>query len=224
MLIAPKELKVLLFDINETLLDLSPLHSRIDEFLGKPNASQLWFTRLLQYSLVMTVSQKYAPFNEIANATLKMLAKSFDAQAGEEDIKEALSAMSRLEPYPEVPKALALLKEKGYRLAALTNSSQTSLKSQLEHAGLSDFFEQQLSVDTVQKYKPHRELYQWAARAMDEEAQYCMLIAAHGWDVAGAKWAGMKTAFISRPGQQLFPLAEEPDLQLRDLMGLVNAL
>lgn len=217
-------IKVLLFDVNETLLDLSPLHSSINEFLGKPDASQLWFTRLLQYSLVMTVSQRYAPFNEIAAATLKMLTKSFGKDARDEDIKAALSTMSVLSPYPEVPDALARLKEKGYRLVALTNSSQTSLKNQLEHAGISDFFEKQLSVDTIQKYKPHKEIYQWAAKAMDEEVQHCMLIAAHGWDVAGAKWAGMQTAFIRRAGQQLFTLADEPDLQLTDMTGLANAL
>jgi hypothetical protein len=45
---------------------------------------------------------------------------------------------------------------------------------------------------------------------MDEEVQNCMLIAAHGWDVAGAKWAGMKTASISRPGQQLSRLWNSP--------------
>lgn len=217
-------IKVLLFDVNETLLDLSPLHSKINVFLGKPGTSQLWFTQMLQYSLVMTVSQKYAPLSEIAASTLKMLVQSLGIQARDEEIRGVLSAMSELIPHPEVVKALAQLRKKGYRLAALSNSSQISLKSQLEHAGLSDFFEKQLSVDTIQKYKPHTEIYQWAAMAMNEEVQHCMLIAAHGWDVAGAKWAGMQTAFIRRAGQQLFTLADEPDLQLTDLTGLANAL
>lgn len=51
-----------------------------------------------------------------------------------------------------------------------------------------------------------------------------MLVAAHGWDVAGASWAGMQTAFIARPGQQIFPLALPPDIETLDLVGLADAL
>lgn len=52
----------------------------------------------------------------------------------------------------------------------------------------------------------------------------CMLVAAHGWDVAGAKWAGMKAAFIARERQQKFPLAPEPDFDVSDLGALADAL
>jgi 2-haloacid dehalogenase len=51
-----------------------------------------------------------------------------------------------------------------------------------------------------------------------------MLVAAHGWDVAGAKWAGLQTAFVERPGQQLFPLGPAPDMHVADLSALVKAL
>lgn len=220
----PSPIRVLLFDVNETLLDLSPLHSSIDQFLNMPNASKLWFTRLLQYSLVMTVSQQFAPFTEIAASTLKMLAINNDIESRDEDIKKALSPMSALSSYAEVPEALATLKEKGYRMAALSNSSQSGLDSQLEYSGLSNFFEKMLSVEKIQKYKPHIDVYRWAAKTMEVDIDHCMLVAAHGWDVAGAKWSGMQTAFIRRPGQQLFPLAGDPDLQLRDLTDLANAL
>ena len=56
------------------------------------------------------------------------------------------------------------------------------------------------------------------------EPSECMLVAAHGWDVAGAKWAGMQTAFIAREGQQKFPLAVPPDLDLSDLTALADML
>lgn len=59
---------------------------------------------------------------------------------------------------------------------------------------------------------------------MKVEPFECMLVAAHGWDVAGAKWAGMQTAFIAREGQQKFPLAIPPDIDVSDLASLADAL
>ena len=51
-------------------------------------------------------------------------------------------------------------------------------------------FEAKLSVETVRLFKPHRQVYNWAATRMGLKPEDCMLIAAHGWDVAGALWAG----------------------------------
>lgn len=69
-----------------------------------------------------------------------------------------------------------------------------------------------MSIEEVGMYKPHSRVYNWAARKMAVKPAESLLVAAHGWDVAGAQWAGWQTAFISRPGQQLFPLAGKPDI------------
>ena len=54
--------KVLLFDVNETLLDIGPLKERVGEILLDPRAPELWFATMLQYSLAMTVSGNMPPF------------------------------------------------------------------------------------------------------------------------------------------------------------------
>ena len=51
-----------------------------------------------------------------------------------------------------------------------------------------------------------------------------MLIAAHDWDVAGANWAGWQTAFVSRPGQQLFPLANLPEINEKNILSVAQKL
>lgn len=56
------------------------------------------------------------------------------------------------------------------------------------------------------------------------EVSECLFVAAHGWDVAGAAWAGMRTAFIARPGQQLFPLGPEIDIEVPSFEGLPDAV
>ena len=215
---------VLLFDVNETLLDLAPLEESIDEVLLESGASRLWFTTLLQYSLVLTVGGKYDTFANVGAATLMMLASNRKVVLTLEQAQHVLKPMLKLAPHHDVLDGLTRLKRAGFRMASLSNSSVSACKSQLEHAGLASMFERQLSVESVAKYKPHREVYQWAAREMQVSEQNCMLVAAHAWDVAGAAWAGMQTAFIERKGNQPFSLALPPGVCASDLHNLADQL
>jgi 2-haloacid dehalogenase len=179
---------------------------------------------MLQYSLVMTVSEQHASLPNIGAAVLEMMAKNMDVVLTSEEAKRALEPMLTLPSFPDVRPGLEKLKQHGFRLATLTNSSQAGVKAQMEHAGLTDCFEQQLSVESVGRYKPHRAVYEWAASEMQCQPSRCMLVAAHGWDVAGAKWAGLQTAFINRAGQQLFPLGPKPDIHVADIVALADQL
>ena len=216
--------KVLLFDVNETLLDITSLKRSVAAILQDPHAADLWFATMLQYSLVMTVSGQHAAFPDIGAAALQMLARDRAIALSDTQAKAALSSMRSLPPHPDVIPALERLYAGGWRMAVLTNSSQAGVKVQLEHAGLERFFERQLSVESVGKFKPHTDVYLWAAQEMKVEPSDCMLVAAHGWDVAGAKWAGLQSAFIGRQGQQKFPLGPVPDIDVPDLAVLASAL
>ena len=48
--------KLLIFDVNETLLDMEPLKHSINTALGNQYAFDIWFPQLLQYSLVETLT------------------------------------------------------------------------------------------------------------------------------------------------------------------------
>ena len=215
---------VLFFDVNETLLDMEPLKVSIDNVLFEKNSSKLWFTTLLQYSLVLTVSGKYEPFIDIGAAVLTMLARNRHIVLSTEDAKEALQPMLTLATHQDVFDGLTRLKDAGFRISALTNSSSAACKVQMDNAQLTDLFECQLSVDSVGKYKPHAEVYRWACSEMNVLEENCMLVAAHAWDVAGAAWAGMQTAFIERVGNQPFHLALPPDIIASDLHDLYDQL
>lgn len=221
--LAPRP-KVLIFDVNETLLDMAPIKQVIDDLLLEPDSSALWFSTLLHHSLVMTVADRHADFMDIGVAALQMVARNCDRAIDTADARQLLSGMRRLAPHSDVVPALERLQRAGFRLATLTNSSQASVKAQLDHAGLAEFFEKQLSVETPQRFKPHASVYRWAVGELGAQPADCMLVAAHGWDVAGAKWAGLQAAFIARANQQKFPLAERPDIDVADFGGLCDAL
>lgn len=221
----PRPPQVLFFDVNETLLDISPLQSSVAQALGgREEAARLWFTTLLQYALVDSAGQQYHPFDQIGIATLQMIAQNFDIQLSGEDAKEILSPIHTLPPHPEVPEALSKLKKAGYPLIALTNSSSSVLKDQMKNAGLNSFFGYTWSIADIGLYKPHRQVYQWAAQRYGADPRECMLVAAHGWDIAGALWASVRAAFISRPGHHLYPLAPQPEVVKSDILGLADYL
>lgn len=217
--------EVIFFDVNETLLDLGPLKESVTEILGgRKDLVTLWFTTMLQYSLVATVGDQYHDFGAIGAATLQMVAQNQNISITEEKAKDALKVIRSLPAHSDVPEALDKLKDSGYTLVTLTNSSNKAVEEQMTNAGLKGYFEQLLSIEDVGLYKPHRHVYNWAARRMGVAPSDSMLIAAHGWDVAGAKWAGWQTAFISRPGQQLYPLAEKPEIIAPDLGQIAKQL
>ena len=220
-----KRPKMLFFDVNETLLDLNAMKTVVGGALGsRPDLLPLWFTTMLQYSLVVTVADQYRHFGEVGVAALLVVARNHGIALSPEKAKEAVSSILSLPPHPDVGPALEELKRAGFRMVTLTNSSQAAVDAQVQHAGLNDLFEKRLSVEEVQMFKPHGHVYKWAARKMGLAPEDCMLVAAHGWDVAGALWAGWRAAFISRPGAQLFPLASVPEIVEPDMGSAAKRL
>jgi 2-haloacid dehalogenase len=138
--------------------------------------------------------------------------------------RNAVLPMRSLPPHREAPSALGTLKEAGFRMVTLTNSSQGAVDAQIENAGLGEMFEAKLSVETVRPSSRTDRFTTGAATRMGLKPEDCMLIAAHGWDVAGALWAGWRAAFLSRPGAQQYPLAPRPEIAEPDLDGAVKQL
>ncbi len=218
--------KVLFFDVNETLLDLTEVKNEVGKALGgREDLLSLWFTTMLQYSLVTSASGQYKPFGHIGAAALQMVAANLNMTLTEEEARTIVSeAMGNLPAHPEVKEALAKLNNAGYKLVAFTNSSKEGLTKQFKSAGLTEYFDEMLSVEPTGKFKPFADTYIWGAKKMGVELDECMLIAAHGWDVAGALWAGWRAAFISRPGQQEYPLAPKTEIIVSDLKKAADIL
>ena len=218
--------KVLFFDVNETLLDLTAMKTSVGKVLnGRSELLPLWFTTMLQYSLVSTVGRQYKDFGVIGAAALQMVAANIGISVTEEEAKKAiLGPIRSLPAHPEVKAALQQLKDAGYKLVSFTNSSNKGVETQFKNAGLTQYFEERLSVEDIGKFKPHTDAYDWASRKMGVKPSECLLVAAHGWDIAGALWAGWRGAFISRPGAQLYPLSPNPEINVKNLQLVTDQL
>jgi 2-haloacid dehalogenase len=219
-------MRVLVFDVIETLLDLQALDPAFESVFGDRSVRQQWFQQMLQSALVSIVTDAYHDFSTLGRAALEMTAKRRGVDVLPDQQQQILSTIRRLPPHPDVIESLSRLREAGFRMAALTNSTAEVAEAQLQHAGLREFFEQALSADMAKKLKPAREAYHLAAQRLGIEPADIRMIAAHAWDVTGAIRAGCAAAFVARPNMVLDPAGEQPDVvgaNLREVAELIAA-
>ncbi len=216
--------RICVFDVNETLLDLRALDPQFARVFGDASARQAWFTQLLQSAFVTTIIGPYRDFGTIGAAALDMIATRRGVSMTQEEKTAILSEMRHLPPHPEVREGLERLRQAGLRLATLTNSTTQVAQAQMTNAGLSEYFEQIFSVDTVQHLKPAPEAYRMVAERLGVAIGEIRLIAAHAWDIAGALRAGCAAAFVARPGMVLDPLFERPDVVGADLREVAERI
>lgn len=215
-------LPILVFDVNETLLDVNALRPRFERIFNDAGVLRQWFAQVLLYSQTITQIGGYTDFGEVGRAALEMIATIKGIDLRRSDIGDIVGAMRSLPAHPEVSEQLERLREHGFRTAALTNSSEDAAKAQIENAGLSSMFERLFSVDAVRKYKPARDAYLHVANELAINTSQITMIASHPWDLMGAKAAGCDIAFIERKGSAWFPLVPPPKIHGTDLRQIAN--
>jgi 2-haloacid dehalogenase len=215
---------VIAFDVNETLLDLSPLDAVFEDLLGSAALRGQWFAQMLQLSFVGGLTGEYVDFSSAQHAALRMLAERHGRTVTTEQATTVVSRMSSLPAHPEVPGALRRLRSAPLSVVALVNSLESVAEAQLTNAGIRGYFDGVISADTVKRLKPAPEPYLAVARTFGADISDVRLVAAHSWDVSGALAAGCKAAFVARPGMVLSPLGARPDIIGTDLSDVVGQI
>ncbi len=212
------------FDINETTLDLAPVRAVVDDILGPEGGFTVWFQRLLQLSMTVTATDNYTDFSTLAPAALHAVARTGGRELADDAWAPVGAAMAALDPYPDVVEGLTRLRDGGHRTIALTNSAPASVTAQLERAGLMPLFDHVLSVDAVGRFKPAAAPYLHAAEVAQVGASEMWMVACHDWDLAGANAVGMSTAFVTRPAMSFATPLPAADVTVADFIGLAQHL
>jgi 2-haloacid dehalogenase len=216
--------RILVFDVNETMLDINALEPLFARAFGDGQVLREWFSTLLLYSNVVTLAGPYADFGAVAGAALDMVAEARGVRLASADRDRILGGTRSLPAHPDVRPALERLRNEGFRLVTLTNSAPAAVETQLKNAGLADLFERSFSVDTVKRFKPANEPYHHVAQELSVGIGDLRMVAAHAWDVLGALQAGCVAAFIARPGKVLYPLGPKPDIVAPDFRSAADAI
>jgi 2-haloacid dehalogenase len=217
-------LPLIVFDVNETLLDLDTMEPTFERIFGDKSTMRLWFADLILYSAALTVARCYVPFTDISSAVMKMLADTRGVKIDDRDKKELTEKFSTMPPHPEVPAALGKLRETGFRLFTLTDNVLEVQTRQLEHGGIVDLFERRFSADGVKHHKPSREAYAYIETELGVEPSQLCLVACHSWDTLGAVAAGWEAALIKRVGNDVLEVGPQPQIVGSDLNDVANRL
>jgi 2-haloacid dehalogenase len=215
---------LIVFDVNETLLDLTTMEPTFERIFGDKGAMRFWFANLIMYSAALTVAGCYVPFTDIGSAVMKMIADTRGIKIKDADKKELFDKFSTMPPYPEVPGALRKLRAAGFRLFTLTDNLPEVQTRQLEHGGIVDLFERRFSADGVKHHKPSRQAYAHVEKELGVGASQLCLIACHTWDTLGAVAAGWEAALIKRIGNDVLGVGPQPRIVGANLNDVADQL
>jgi len=214
----------IVFDVNETLLDLETMAPTFERLFGEKSALRSWFANLILYSVALTLAGRYAPFTDIGAAVTKMLADTRGVTITDADRKELTEKFSRMPPHREVPAALWKLRGAGFRLFTLTDNLPEIQARQLENGGILELLERRFSADSVKRHKPAPEAYAHVESELQATASQLCLVACHTWDTLGAVAAGWNAALIRRAGNDVLAVGPQPQIIGDDLDDVADQL
>jgi hypothetical protein len=128
--------RVMVCDVNETLLDVGALEPHCKQAFGDGRVLQDWFANVLLYSEVATLAGPYADSASIGGAALDMVASARGITLSSADRSRILQGMLTLPAHPDVRDGLQTMRDAGLRLVTLTNSAPPAVQQQLTNAGL----------------------------------------------------------------------------------------
>ena len=210
-------IKLIVFDVNETLSDLEPLAQRFADIGLPAQLSTTWFAQVLRDGFALAAAGSSAKFAAIGEGVLhSMFAKHAPDRNADAAVQHVLAGFSSLGVHPDVPTGVHALAAGGLRLVTLSNGSRSVAEALLTNAGLREQFERLLSVEDAGRWKPAPESYAYAARECGVAPAEMLLVAVHPWDIDGAARAGLQTAWIDRSGTAPYP----PYLTTPDITAL----
>ena len=217
---------VLLFDVNETLLDIGALRPFFERVFGDGRVLRDWYAQLVIYSQAAALAGHYVPFGTLGGGVLRMLGTINGKAVSDTDVAELAATTTSLPAHEGVAEALGRLRSAGFRLATLTNSAPSPSPTPLEKAKLAPFLEASLSVEAVRRFKPAPECYRQAAATLGVPPSDICMVATHVWDLLGAQAVGCRTAFVTWSDNASLPVAElpQPDVSAPTMIALAEAI
>jgi 2-haloacid dehalogenase len=193
-----KRRPLIVFDVNETLLDIDFLEPLFTDIFTTSGRMREWFAQVILYSEALSLAGPYVPFGKLGGSVLHMLGQIYGVVVTDDHVRQLGTLMTNMPVHADVAAGLAVLKDAGFSIVTLTNSPPSKGPDALDKAGLGPVFEQRFTVDTVQHFKPTPATYQLVQDTMEATPDTTWLIAAHTWDTIGAQSFGWKAALVTR--------------------------
>ena len=215
-------LRWVLFDLNGTLVDTAVMAQPLGDTAADEDLVSAAVDDAIQLAMVATLISVEADFRALVRAGLRRRLRLAGRDPDLAD--DALGLMGSMPAFLDAPAALEQLRGVGLRLGVLTQSAAQDADAVLRFAGLRDRIEAVVSAPESGAFKPDPRPYRMALERIGASADEVALVAAHWWDVAGAKAAGLRTGWVARRDLVLPDGVPEPDVGGRDLMEVAEGL
>ncbi len=191
--------RLIIFDVNETLSDMSPLAQRFEAVGAPRHLAPTWFAGLLRDGFALTVTGDNPGFAALGSESLRGILHDVVTDV-DPAVDHIMAGFSALPVHPDVVDGVRALADLGITLVTLSNGATSVAQGLFERNGIEDAFERLLSVQDADRWKPAATAYAYALRTMGVEASDAMLVAVHPWDIHGARDAGLATCWLNRRG------------------------
>jgi 2-haloacid dehalogenase len=216
---------LLIFDVNETLSDMSAMGQRFEDVGAPAHLAKAWFAGLLRDGFALTSVGTAEPFARIAAEALRVTLHDLPLRGETGDaVQHIMGGFTGLSAHADVADGVHALRGLGIRLVTLSNGSTSVAEGLFERTGIRDDFEALLSVEDSGLWKPAASAYDYALEQCGVEPADAMLVAVHPWDIDGAARAGLATAWINRAGGPYPAYFRSPDLSPGSLTELADQL
>jgi 2-haloacid dehalogenase len=227
--------KLIVFDAYGTLFDVYSIARQAEQLFPSHGMAlaNLWRDKQIEYTRLISLSDPSNPlgsahFEPFWDLTQKALAYSCErmkltltAQARE----QLMMAYDHLSPFEENEEVLKTLKTLGRQTAILSNANVFMLERVIEHAKLTHYFDQVISIESVRQFKTHPRSYGLVHERFSLEAKEILFVSSNAWDALGATWFGWDTFWLNRqglPDETLGPRPAYTGASLKDLLHFID--
>ena len=181
--------------------------------------ADLWRSKQLEYSWLRAITGAHTDFWTVTQNGLDWAMEAVGLS--DAALRERLLQLYwELSAYPEVPHMLAALKAAGLNTAILSNGSPDMLNGAVDSAGIREFLDDVLSVETVGIFKPSSAVYEMVGARFGTSPEQVLFVSSNGWDAAGASGFGFQTAWVNRMGNPVDRMPWVPQHIISDLTSI----
>ena len=225
-----RDIRICMFDLYGTVVDMQGgLTRAVTPYLKakgsaiEPGRLVTWWRRThFENSMIDALLHRgHIPYREIGRISLSYTLERAGISHTQDEVKQLVSEIERLPPFPDAVEALGRLKQR-FRLVILSNGDTDMLEAIRPRLGIA--FDRIISVAEAGSFKPHAVTYRKAAEIMGARPGEILFVANHAFDCVGAKASGMRAAFIDRRKRPFGDWPYQPDLVVGDLKALTDTL
>lgn len=228
-------IQLVVFDAYGTLFDVYSIGALAEKLYPGQGAalSVLWRDKQIEYTRLISLSDPnpqgsryYQSFWDITRASLRYALARLGLVHTQTHENALMAQYAELTAFPENLGVLQALRQRGVATAILSNGSPEMLQSAVRSAGMSEWLDAVLSVDSVRQFKTTPTSYQLVQDHFGFAPADVLFVSSNAWDALGATWFGFTTLWVNRlglPPETMGPAPHHTGRDLREVLKFIQA-